>query len=80
MGERRMSKGDRAVTRRQRIEEALFNAAAAPAENEQAWKAKVLDAVEAVINEWNREQIMEHASVDGWTLSTRNALMERLGC
>lgn len=67
-------------TRRQRIEAAIRVAAAEGAESAAAWEARVLDAIELVNDQWNREQIMQHSHEDNWLLSVRNALLKRFGC
>lgn len=67
-------------TRRQRLEAAIRVAVMADAETPEEWEANLLDAIERFMDDWNREQIMQHAEVDGWMLSVRNALLKRLGC
>jgi len=67
-------------TRRQRLEAAIRVAVWNIANTPDEWEANLLDAIERFMDDWNREQITQHAEVDGWMLSVRNALLKRLGC
>ena len=67
-------------TRRQRLEAAIRMAVMASPDTPEEWEANLLDVIERFMDEWNREQVMQHAEVDGWMLSVRNALLKRLGC
>jgi hypothetical protein len=67
-------------TRRQRLEAAIRVAVMADADTVEEWEVNLLDAIERFMDDWNREQVMQHAEVDGWMLSVRNALLKRLGC
>jgi len=67
-------------TRRQRLETVIRVGVMADADTPEEWEANLLDAIERFMDDWNREQIMQHAQVDGWMLSVRNALLKRLGC
>jgi hypothetical protein len=67
-------------TRRQRLKTAIRVAVRADAETTEEWEANLLDAIERFMDDWNREQITQHAEVDGWMLSVRNALLKRLVC
>lgn len=69
---------ERIEARYDQVEAAIMEAALVPGATEQEWKRTVIQAAIDADNRWLAEVIREHALVDGWTLSTRNALLAKM--